>query len=248
MRIVITGGSRGIGRILTESLLQDHEIIVLSKTKKSTEKIKKELKVKAYTTDVSDYDDVKKTFKKIGKIDALINCAGVLGPVGGLWDNNIKDWAKTIQINLIGTVNCAKAAMPNLRKSHGKIINLSGGGSAYPRLYHSAYASSKAAVVRFTECLAKDLIEDGLEVDVNVIAPGAHKTDMWGGEKHDKEPSEWADPRLLVKLVNFLLSEKSDGITGRFIHIKDDYEKLEKTEDSDHLTLRRIDGFKFGKI
>jgi len=252
MKIVVTGGSRGIGRMIVESLYKDNEVILISQSKESVGRARTALKnrIQGYVANVSDYRKAKDVFERIGPFDALINCAGVLGPVGSLKDNDIESWERTIKINLMGTVNCCKAAIPILsKKKRAKIINISGGGSAFPRVYHSAYATSKAAVVRFTETLAKDFANDRIPIDVNVIAPGAHKTDLWGGEKFDKEPEKWDDPKLLEKLVKFLLSEGSDGISGKFLSIKDDYEKLDKNiNDTDLFTLRRIDNFKFKKI
>ncbi|MBU0761595.1 MAG: SDR family oxidoreductase [Candidatus Altiarchaeota archaeon] len=243
MKIVVTGGSRGIGRLIVGDLIKEHEVIVVSKSKESTDRIKDELGVKAYSADVTDYLEIEKTFRKIGSFDALINCAGVLGPVGPISQTDMKQWKKTLDVNLIGTVNCCKAAISHM-SGKGKIINLSGGGAAYPRIYHSAYAASKAAVVRFTENLAQDLLHDGTKVAVNVVAPGAHKTDLWGGETFDEEPGQWADPQLLFKLIRFLLSKESDGVNGRFIHIKDDYLNFDKS-DQDMFTMRRIDDFKY---
>jgi len=252
MKIVITGGTGGIGKILIENLIKNNEIIVISRNKKSIEEITKKYgsKLKGIVCDVSDYKQVDQTFLKIKDLDALINCAGILGPIGSLESNDIQEWENTIKINLIGTVNCCKAALPILKKKkHSKIINISGGGSAFPRIYHSAYAVSKAAVVRFTENLAKDLINDKIEIDINVIAPGAYKTKMWDDETFDKKPKEWGDPKLLLGLVEFLLSENSDGITGKFLHPKDDYKKLDKNiSNSEEFTLRRIDNFKFKEI
>jgi len=252
MRIVITGGTRGIGRMLAEALMREHDVFVVSRTRRSVEKTVKETKgmIKGFVADVTDYKTLGKTYRRIGAFDALINCAGVLGPVGSLEKTGMREWENAVRVNLIGTVNSCRAAMPALKKSgRGRIINVSGGGAAYPRTYHSAYATSKAAVVRFTECLAEDLTHEGAAVTVNVISPGAHKTGLWSGETIDKEPDRWDDPERVFNLVKYLLSSDSDGITGRFISIRDTPESILKTkEDKDHLTLRRIDDHMFKKI
>lgn len=246
MRIVITGGSRGIGGMLAENLAGEHEVFVISK--KATASKSNSKKIVSYAADVADEKAVQKVFNEIGGFDALVNCAGVLGPVGSFEGNELKLWKETITTNLFGTVVCTKLAIPFLKKRrNGKIVNFAGGGAAFPRVYHSAYASSKAAVVRFTENLAKDFEKDGASIDVNVIAPGAHKTGLWEQESFDKPPSEWADPKLVVKLVKFLLSSKSNGVSGKFIHVKDDYEKLAAGSGEDLFTLRRIDDRSFYK-
>ena len=105
----------------------------------------------------------------------LVNNAGVLGPAGPLDDNDWDAWVETVRVNLLGTVAMCRAVLPGMReRGYGKIINLSGGGATAARPNFSAYAASKAAVVRFTETLAGEL--DG--IDVNAIAPGALPTRM----------------------------------------------------------------------
>jgi NAD(P)-dependent dehydrogenase (short-subunit alcohol dehydrogenase family) len=248
VRIVVTGGSRGIGRMLAAHLAGSHEVVVVSKSKKSVDAAKKELGVAGYVADVSRFPEVKKAFGKAGAFDALINCAGILGPVGRLEDTGMRDWEETVAVNLFGTVNCCKAALPVLKaRGGGRIINVSGGGAAYPRPFHSAYAASKAAVVRFTENLAEELRLEGARISVNAIAPGTHKTDMWKEETAEKPPREWADPDLLYALVDFLLSDGGKGVSGRFIHFKDDYRALAGAP-ADMMTLRRIDGRLYGRI
>jgi NAD(P)-dependent dehydrogenase (short-subunit alcohol dehydrogenase family) len=258
MRIVIVGGSGGIGMIIVNGLLDSkpkNEIFVISRSEESVKEAVSlsKGKIKGYVADATDHKAVKAVFSKIARFDALINCAGILGPVANLEDSELSAWEQTISVNLMGTVSCCKAAIPFLRKNkRSKIINFAGGGAAFPRVYHSAYASSKAAVVRFTETLAADFQHDKLKIDVNSIAPGVYNTGIWSTETFDKAPGEWADPKQLVRLVKFLLSAKSDSLSGRLIHIKDDYEgfALSHTarKDPDMFTLRRIDNFKFRKI
>jgi len=241
MKIVITGGSRGIGRMLAEQLSRRHDVVIISKDPKSLEKAARQLGAEGHCADVGNYREVEKVFRKIKSLDALINCAGVLGPVGFLGDNDPADWENAIRVNLLGTVNCCKAALPNL-SGRGVIINIAGGGSAHPRIYHTAYASSKAAVVRFTETLAKELEDRKMGIRVNVIAPGTHRTGIWQGEIYEKQ-SEWTEPGKLFSIVDFLL--RNEKLNGRFIHIKDDKKILMSKMGPDMFTLRRIDGKEF---
>jgi len=222
MDILITGATGGIGSELTHAL-SSHNIIALST---------KDL-------DVADPAQVKKYFSKLKKLDVLINCAGILGPVGKFEENDLKKWVKAIEVNFLGTVYTSYFAIPLLKKSRrGKIINFAGGGSAYPRLYHTAYGSSKTAVVRLSETLAQEYPS----LDINAIAPGAYKTKIWNGETHDKEPKQWGNISRLKSFVKFLISKKSDGISGKFIHYKDNWENFNKIKLSkDILTLRRIE-------
>ena len=222
MKIAITGGSRGIGKMLAEHLKEKNEIVIISKNQESLKNTAKKLEIKGYCADVTNYKDIKQIFEKIEPFDILINCAGILGPVGFLLDNDGDLWEQTIKINLIGTVNCCKASIPFLSEN-GKIINFSGGGSAFPRIYHTAYACSKAAVVRFTEVFAKELEDKNSGIKVNVIAPGRHKTYLLGNEAYERS-AELADPKDLFSLIDTLI--ENDTLNGKFIHIKDDKKKL----------------------
>ena len=222
MNILLTGATGGIGREIYKAL-STHKIIALG-TK---------------DVDVSDKDKLRKLFSNIKKLDVLINCAGILGPVGKFEDNDLDQWERTLKVNFLGSVYTSYFALPLLKRSRrGKIINFAGGGSAYPRLFHSAYGSSKTAVVRFTETLAQEYPS----LDINVIAPGAYKTKIWDGETYDKEPDRWGDIDRLKSFIKFLVSKKSDGISGKFIHYKDDWKNFNKKKLSkDVYTLRRVE-------
>jgi len=241
MKILITGATGGIGENLTKFLMQKNQIIAvgrdLSKLKKLKQASPKNVIIRQ--VDVVDKKAVKKLFTTIKDLDALINCAGVMRPVGKFLENDLDEWKKTLEINLLGTAYTCYFSLPKLLKSKfKKIINFAGGGSAYPRSHHTAYGVSKTAVVRFTETLAMEYPT----VDINVIAPGAHKTNMWRDETHDQEPDKWGDMRYLEKFIEYLLSAKSKGITGKFIHYKDDWKNFNsKKIGKDIYTLRRVE-------
>lgn len=235
MVILITGATGGIGEKLVESLTAKHKIIVVSRC----QKLHKASNLTTYPVDVSNVGEVKNLFKNIESLDALVNCAAILKPVGKFLENDLDQWKVNVETNLLGTVYTCFYAMPRLLKSRrGKIINFAGGGSAYARPGHTAYGSAKTAVVRFTETVASEYPD----LDINVIAPGAYKTNMWQDETFDKEPKEWGDIKRLQKFIDWLVSEKSDGITGKFIHYKDNWENFDpKKLSKDIYTLRRVE-------
>jgi NAD(P)-dependent dehydrogenase (short-subunit alcohol dehydrogenase family) len=242
MTILITGSTGGIGKKITTHLLQKHTVIAFSRNETALQNLKKEVSsdnLIIHSVDVSDKQQVQRAFSKIDRLDALINCAGILGQVCPFLESDLDRWKQTMEINLLGSVYICYYALPLLLKSgRGKVINFSGGGSAYPRLQHSAYATSKAAVVRFTESLALEYPA----LDINAIAPGAHKTNMWKSELYDKEPENWGDMDRLLSFIDYLISARSNGITGKFIHYKDEWEKFGKQKLSkDIYTLRRIE-------
>lgn len=138
------------------------------------------------------------------RVDILVNNAAMQGPVGNLLDNDWRHWQNTIRLNFLAPVSLCHWA---LQRGVGKIINISGGGATGPRPGYSAYASTKTALVRFSETLAHEYPE----VDINCVAPG----DMgpMGSDHAGKEQVI----RNAAELCLYLASPKSYGITGRLI-------------------------------
>jgi NAD(P)-dependent dehydrogenase (short-subunit alcohol dehydrogenase family) len=215
--------------------------------------------------DVGEPKDVERIFEKLRaefpRLDILVNNAGVYGPMGNIEDVDWNEWVDAIRINLLGLVCVSRAAMQMFRAQHyGKIINISGGGAANPMPAITAYAASKAGVVRFTESLALECRND--HIDVNAIAPGALVTRMMdqlleaGPEKvgqpffdrMKKIAQEGGTPLDVgAALCVFLGSSESDGITGKLIAAQwdrwEDWPKhLDELNASDVYTLRRITG------
>lgn len=196
-----------------------------------------------------------------GHIDVLVNNAGVYGPLGDIATVDWKGWVDAVHVNLMGSVLMARAVVDHMKaRGCGSIIQISGGGATNPLPGITAYAASKAAIVRFVECLALELKDCG--IDVNAVAPGALNTRMLnevieaGPERVGKAFYE----RSLEQRRNggvplekgaqcavFLASDAARGITGRLISaVWDRYEDwpahLEELGSSDAYTLRRIAG------
>ena len=171
-----------------------------------------------------------------------MNNAGVYGPKGETEKVDWASWVDAIQINLMGSVLMCRALIPHFKsQKYGKIIQLSGGGATQPIPRISAYAVSKAAVVRLTETAAAEMSKKNIRI--NVIAPGANKTRML-----DQFINSGGKPQTVVtinkpvELVQFLSSAISHHISGKFIHVLDDYRSF--TKDVNHTslyTLRRIE-------
>ncbi len=213
--------------------------------------------------DVSKRDDVDRLISsalaKFSQIHILVNNAGVYGPKGRIEDVDWDEWVQAVEINLLGSILIAKALLPHFRAHHyGKIIQLSGGGATSPLPFISAYAASKAGIVRFMETLAEEVKTEG--IDVNSIAPGALNTrlldevleagpDKVGKafyERALKQKTEGGTPlERGAELAVFLASAASDGLTGKLIsamwdpweHFPEHWDDLKKT---DIYTLRRI--------
>lgn len=199
--------------------------------------------------------------REAGGIHILVNNAGIWGPKGEVEEVDWAEWVYTLQINLLSSVSMCRAVLPTLkRQRYGKIVQLSGGGATKPMPRTSAYAASKAAVVRFAETLAEEV--RGLGIDVNAIAPGAMNTRMLdemlaaGPEKIGEvayaavlkqQQSGGDSPVNAAALALFLASPASDGISGKLISAvwdnwRDFPKHREELAKSDAYTLRRIAG------
>jgi NAD(P)-dependent dehydrogenase (short-subunit alcohol dehydrogenase family) len=265
---IITGGSLGIGRgIATRFAGEGCYLVLVARDALNLKNTKEQLeilntRIELFPADVSREREVKKmvefTLYEFGTIDILVNCAGIYGPIGLMTDVDTGKWMETISINLGGTFLCIKAVLPTMIKNKkGKIINLSGGGAASPFPRFSAYASSKAAVVRLTETLAEEVKE--YNIDINAIAPGAVNTRLLeqaleAGEAAGKDYMAKAikqkqdggvPPEKVAELALFLASSESDGLSGKFFSLLWDNwrqapEHLSEIMSSDVYTLRRI--------
>jgi len=265
---IVTGAGRGIGRAIALAFAQEGaNIIAVSRTSEEIEETVRQIKALnsnafALKADVSNQEDVNEIIRSatqnFGKVDILVNSAGIQGPIGPVVENNIDQWIKTVHVNLIGTFLCTRAVLPIMIKRRcGKVINLSGGGATSPRPCFTAYAVSKAAVVRFTESIAHEVKE--FNIQVNAIAPGAVNTRMLiqvlaagdaAGEnelaaaKHQLETGG-TPPDRAADLAVFLASDESDGLSGRLISaVWDDWQRIasqiEEVMHTDLYTLRRI--------
>lgn len=266
---IITGASRGLGYEIARTFIKEGAVIIIIS---HSHEIRNAFNVLVNEKpnfhphsfeefDVSSYESVMTFWNKIvkifPKIDILVNCAGIQGPKGSLETLNWEDWVKTIQINLFGTVlMCGEAVRHFKKNNYGKIINLSGGGATKPFPNFSAYATSKGGVVHFTETLAEEVRQYG--IDINAVAPGAMNTRMLdevleaGPNKVGKENYEKAVKQKenggtslskATELVVFLASSESDGISGKLISaVWDNWEDFVNRKEElkgDIYTLRR---------
>jgi NAD(P)-dependent dehydrogenase (short-subunit alcohol dehydrogenase family) len=197
--------------------------------------------------------------ERFSRVDVLVNNAGVYGPKGQIDDVVWDEWEHAIRVNLLGSVLCCRAVLPHFRANgYGKIVQLSGGGATSPLPRLSAYAASKAAVVRFAETLAEEV--RGTGIDVNAIAPGALNTrlldevlaagpervgDAFYERALEQQAAGGTPLELPARLALFLASAESDGITGKLISAPwDPWEAFpshaEDLRGTDVYTLRRI--------
>lgn len=269
-RAVVTGASQGLGLAIARVFLAEGaSVLICARNPAELEAAREDLsrehpgRVFAERCDVAreeDVDEFAATAERLlGGVDILVCNAGVYGPKGAIDTVDWAAWVGAIQINLTGTVYCCRAFLPLLRQAaRGKVLIISGGGATKPLPNLSAYAASKAGVVRFAETLAEELKPEG--IDVNTIAPGALNTRLLdeileagpgtvGASFYEsairQRDSGGTPPELGGKLCAYLASPAGDGITGRLISAQwDPWERMERFKDdlkaTDVYTLRRI--------
>ncbi|MBU4246499.1 MAG: 3-oxoacyl-ACP reductase family protein [Nanoarchaeota archaeon] len=238
---VITGSSRGIGRAIALEFAKEGAKIIINyiQSKKEAEEVVAEIKklgsdALAMECDVSDEKQVNELIstavKKFGKIDILINNAGIVAPKP-FQELMAQDWENILRVNLIGTFLCSKAAAPHmLHQKYGKIVNVSSirGLECCGRAGILDYSASKAGVINFTKTLAKELAP---HVNVNSVAPGLTETDQWKNKdasfvKAETEKTlfkRFARPEEIAKAALFLASDDSSYITGDVLIVDGGY-------------------------
>ncbi len=272
---LITGGGQGLGLAVARAFLAEGAGVMIcgrdrAVLKKAAAELRADLppgaRLEWRRADVGREADLERLFRDFSaefpRLDILVNNAGVFGPIGPLEEASWKGWVAAIRTNLFGTANACRLALPLLRARRraprGKIINLSGGGATNPMPNFSAYAASKAAVVRLTETLAEETASRN--IDVNAVAPGPLNTRLMrqlaaagprraGKELHTRARATMKDGGAPLEraaaLCVFLASRESDGLTGRLLSaVWDPWRTLAarraQIRKSDVYTLRRI--------
>jgi 3-oxoacyl-[acyl-carrier protein] reductase len=270
---LVVGAGRGIGEEVALRFAREGARVVLaSRTAGELDSVFQRIQAEdgaasVQVTDATSREQVDRlvqaSLNAFGRIDVLVNAAGIYGPIGNLWDADPDEWFKTFSVNLFSAFLLCRAVAPHMIKARrGKIVNFSGGGAASPIARFSAYGASKAAVVRLTETLAEEVRE--FNIQVNAIAPGAVDTKLQdevlaagdrAGEiylrmKKMRESGEGATPRdLPAELAVFLASEESRELTGKLISAPFDgwqswdAQRIHEVSSKPWYTLRRLDLF-----
>ena len=262
--VLVTGAGRGIGKRLAIGFATaGNRVALLARSKAELDLAHLEiehaggnaLRIRA---DVTDFEQVNAAVDRMrvhyGEVNVLICAAAVPGPIGPFVDQSPKAWVDTIQTNLLGVMNACKAVLPHMiARREGKIIVMSGPGATVARPNLSAYAASKAAVVRLVETIAEEVREHN--VQINCMGPGGtytHMTDeiLRAGDRAGWKETEEAleirqtggvAPEKQIHLALFLASEQSNHISGKLIHISDDWKKLRSENIHPEIyTLRRL--------
>jgi NAD(P)-dependent dehydrogenase (short-subunit alcohol dehydrogenase family) len=269
---IVTGANQGLGLAIARAYVSaGASLLLCARDAALLERARDEVsalaaagqQVIAMPADVSSRTDVElvadAAFAAFPQVHVLVNNAGIYGPMGLIEEVAWNAWVQAIEVNLFGSILMCRALLPHFKAhGYGKIVQLSGGGATNPLPRISAYAASKAAVVRFAETLAEETRESG--IDVNAIAPGALNTrlldevlaggpDRVGQSFYDRAVQQkehgGAPMERGAALAVFLGSAASDGITGKLLSaVWDPWEILASHLDdlarTDVYTLRRI--------
>ncbi len=252
---VVAGASSGIGREICIQLANCGAIVICAARRK--EKLQKTVQLieengnvaTAYACDFNNPSQVEAlaqfTQKEYGKIDVWVNGVGVNNAMGITWEIGYDEWIQEVHGNLqtcyIGT-KCAINIMKE--QGFGRIINMSGGGVLRPEIYNSAYACSKTALVRFTECMALELAKENLPIKIFAFNPGLVRTqrtlDLVRQEATkkfmpgiiDKIENDEATPiHVPAQYIAFIASGAVDKLCGCLLTTEMDKEILIKNAD-----------------
>jgi NAD(P)-dependent dehydrogenase (short-subunit alcohol dehydrogenase family) len=236
---LVTGASRGIGRVVAEQLAADgYEVIAVATSLEKLEAVAGTSNIFPVALDVSDANAVDEGWRRIvaehGVPTLVINNAGIAGDGDPSWEVEPADWWRVFEVNVLGVYLMCRAAVPAMiARGSGRIINVSSGAGFFPISFWndsgigSAYMASKAAVIRFTEALASEAAGTG--VTVFSTSPGTVKTDMTdsmsGGMWDD--PDIWSPPEATADFVKFIDTGALDALSGRFISaVRHDWRNL----------------------
>jgi 3-oxoacyl-[acyl-carrier protein] reductase len=255
-RVLISGGSRGIGFEVARDLASSGHQLWLAATTDRVHEAARQLGAghRASRLDIGDPRSVAAIFEEIRHewhgLDALVHAAAELGEAGNFWELDPEKFARTLSVNIGGAFFVSRAFVQlwlgTARQAgarRGKIVLFGGGGAGYGYPQFLAYGTSKAADVRMCETMSMELDAARIPIDVNIVAPGANDTAMLaavraaGGEVRTVVP--FSKP---IAICRWLLSSDSDGISGRFLHVNDTYPTLSPEGlRAEAFRLRRID-------
>jgi NAD(P)-dependent dehydrogenase (short-subunit alcohol dehydrogenase family) len=269
-RVLVTGGSMGIGRAIAEELAAaGMELVLVARGEAELEATRAALPGeghRAHAFDVSDEGAWAEVAAGLDRLHGLVTAAGVLEPVGPVGSYAPSEFRRAIEINLFGTLLAAHHCLPALRAAGGAVVTFSGGGATGPLPRYDAYAASKAAVVRLTENLAAELAAEGIRA--NAVAPGfvatrIHEATLAAGPaavgadyfaRTERDLAEGGVPASeAAQLVRLLLDAEAAPFSGKLLSAQwDPWRQPEfrarLAAEPDLATLRRIDDVFFTAV
>ena len=237
---LVTGASRGIGREIARALAEAGYAVAVNYAERRVDAEAVVAAIEAaggsalaVQADVSDRAAVERMFgavdARFGRLDALVNNAGIGRRIAALVDIDDDTWRRTLAVNLDGAFFCLRAAVPRLKAAGGgRIVNISSGAAHTGGAIGAHYAASKAGLLALTAKAARELAPDG--IGVNAVLPSAIETDMLDDVARGAEARErlrlqfpvgrFGRPEEVARVVRFLVAEAPDYLTGEFISLR----------------------------
>lgn len=245
---VVTGGGRGIGRAVAQALASaGAAVAVISRSEGELAETVNLIqraggRAAAFAADVTSIDAMRAVIRAaeraLGPIDLLVNSAGAIKPFGPVWETDPSEWWRTMEVNVRGPLICSQLALPGMvARRRGRIVNVTSGAGTVSTPYYTSYVTSKAALIRLTECIALETKPYGIAVFA--IAPGTVRTKMTEYSLDSSEGQTWlpwfrrifdehidVPPERAAELILNLASGRADALSGRTVSIYDDFEML----------------------
>jgi NAD(P)-dependent dehydrogenase (short-subunit alcohol dehydrogenase family) len=250
---VITGGGRGIGRVLALALAGAGAAVglIARSGNELAETVRLVTAVGGTATaaraDITDEqavaDAIDVLYRRLGPVDLLVNNAGVSGPFGDAWQVDAGDWWRAVEINLRGVLLCSRAVLPAMTaRGAGRIVNITSEAGVYRWPQASAYSVSKAAVIKFTENLAAEASRSGvlafsvhpgltpIGLSERALAatapPGSAEARMYAWVRQELQAGRGAEPALVVRLVTRLAAGDAARLSGCHLSVHDDLDAI----------------------
>jgi NAD(P)-dependent dehydrogenase (short-subunit alcohol dehydrogenase family) len=251
---LVTGGGRGLGRAVARTFAEAGAHVSLlarsgDELAESVALIEDAGGIAASApADVRDPDAlgaaIARLRRRLGPVDVLVNGAGIVGPIGPLWEVDAREWWATMEVNLAGLVLCTQLVLPEMvARRRGRILNISSQAGVRRWPLVSAYSVSKAAVTKLSENLAREVDRFGITVlsvhpgllplgmgiapDLPPSAPPhPHEDHIWAWVDQELTEGRGADPADAVDLIVRLAAGDGDALSGRHVSVHDDLDAL----------------------